>query len=114
MTPLVPSTNTSRNVSQSSLALICKELSLAAQITTLPDSEESTWKSLFEESSEFFYQYPTYIQVRIEAMDGEGTRKWEGYVKSRIPGLLKSLEQEDGVVLAHINTQMFTQIPKDR
>lgn len=120
MTPLIPSTNTARTVSRSSCDIIRNEFRRAAQITqrerrslTQKGGDTDGWKRLFDEcKKEFFRKYPVYVQVVVGALkDGaeDRGRKWEGWAKSRIVGLVKSLEQQEGVEFAHINTQTFVQ-----
>lgn len=119
MTPLSPSTNTARAVSHSSLLILREELIKAASITSKPNTEKG-WNSLFESNTkkDFFHKYPVYVQVVVGALKREGkeerkgeeeVRKWGGWTKSRIAGLVKSLEQQEGVEFAHLNTKEFVQ-----
>jgi poly(A) polymerase Pap1 len=135
MTPLHPSTNTARNVSRSSLTVLRAELRRAAWMTRDERRGAADWHAVFEDAEDsFFHKYPAYIQITVGTADddatssdeeekglkgglkgegkkstrGEGARKWEGWVKSRVPALIKSLEQHEGIMYAHASMQTFT------
>jgi poly(A) polymerase Pap1 len=66
MTPLHPSTNTSRNVSHSALRVLRGEFNRAARITqnTAANAASKTqgWRALFNANArEFFSRYPVYV-----------------------------------------------------
>jgi len=66
-----------------------------------------------ENSQDFFSRYPVYVQVAVGALKNDGgvevMRKWEGWTKSRIAGLVKTIEQQEGVEYAHLSTKQFVQ-----
>jgi len=120
MSPLSPSTNTARNVSHSSLLILTEEFKKASAITDKLKENEVGLERLFEVNTkkDFFQKYPVYVQVVMGALKREGAgekkgeeelRKWEGWTKSRIAGLVKSLEQQEGVEFAHLLPREFVQ-----
>lgn len=84
------------------------------KITQSAAGKTQGWRALFGGNlQDFFNRYPVYVQVVVGALKNDGGEesmmKWEGWTKSRIAGLVKSLEQQEGVEYAHLNTKLYVQ-----
>jgi len=100
VTPIRPASNTASNVSLCTRAILIKEFKRASGIVSLISWKVSTWHLLFERR-QFYAEYPVYLRLSITAPTEEDHRKWEGWIKSRIPGLSRMLESHPNVLFCH-------------
>uniref|UniRef100_A0A6T6CBS1 Poly(A) polymerase n=1 Tax=Compsopogon caeruleus TaxID=31354 RepID=A0A6T6CBS1_9RHOD len=96
ITPAYPAMNSTHNVSNSTLRVIRQEItrgnSLLEEIYDQATREEARdWLPVFE-FSDFFRKYKNYVQIDISASDSDSTKKWCGFVESRLRHLIGSLE----------------------
>ena len=92
ITPCYPCMNSSYNVMDATLDIMCGEFRRGSQLcSTLLSVGEPQW-GLLTEPVPFFHQFKNYLQVEIEA-SGEGQfRSWEGWVESRLRTLIQRLQ----------------------
>ncbi|KAM9958741.1 hypothetical protein ACTFIW_012330 [Dictyostelium discoideum] len=91
ITPAYPSMNSTYNVSKSTLQLMKSEFVRGAEITRKIETGECTWKSLLEKC-DFFTRYSFYIEIDCYSMNEEDSRKWEGWIESKLRFLISNLE----------------------
>ncbi len=108
MTPLIPPTNTSHSVSRSSLHVIVDEFRQAAQLLRSECNDETIWTKLFQPPTDFFQLHSQFVHVST-SVDEECEKEWEGWVQSRLSGLVKNLEAQTGVEYAHLNISQFVE-----
>jgi poly(A) polymerase len=93
ITPAYPSMNSSYNVGEPQLtALTCEfqrgnALCLEAERLGHPVD----YPTLFE-TSDFFYQWPHYIEVKMSALCSDEQQKWRAWCESRLRRLISSLQ----------------------
>ncbi|KAN0021863.1 hypothetical protein ACTFIU_004008 [Dictyostelium citrinum] len=91
ITPAYPSMNSTYNVSKSTLQLMKSEFVRGAEITRKIETGECTWKNLLEKC-DFFTRYSFYIEIDCYSMNEEDSRKWEGWIESKLRFLISNLE----------------------
>ncbi|KAF4349650.1 hypothetical protein F8388_019610 [Cannabis sativa] len=94
ITPAYPSMNSSYNVSSSTLQILSEEFQRGNDICMAMESnkEDLEWDTLFERFS-FFKAYNNYLQIDINAENGDDLRQWKGWVESRIRQLTLKIEK---------------------
>ena len=120
ITPAYPASNSSYNVSKSTLAVMMSEIARGAVVTTglmsapvqqtpagaddafssndLVDAdgqqqERYDWARLFE-PSDFFTRFDSYLVLDISADSEQDLLAWKGFVESRVRKLVEALEYE--------------------
>lgn len=106
VTPIRPASNSSSNVSLSTRSILINEFKRATSIISLISWNISSWMTLFE-LGDFFAEYPLYVRLSISANTADDHRRWEGWVKSRIPGLTRMLEAHPMVLLCHPRVEVW-------
>ncbi|KAN0039230.1 hypothetical protein ACTA71_001424 [Dictyostelium dimigraforme] len=91
ITPAYPSMNSTYNVSKSTLQLMKSEFVRGAEITRKIETGECTWKNLLEKC-DFFTRYSFYIEIDCYSMNEEDSRKWQGWIESKLRFLISNLE----------------------
>lgn len=101
ITPAYPCMNSSYNVSTSTLRIMVEEFKRGNQICEAMEEGNACWTSLFERFP-FFEAYKNYLQIDISAENDEDSRKWKGWVESRLRLLTLKIERDmDGVLQCH-------------
>jgi len=106
VTPIRPASNSSSNVSLSTRSILVKEFQRAAGIISLISWNISSWHLLFEQR-DIFAEYPLFLRLSITAGTEEEHRRWEGWVKSRLPGLTRMLELHSNVLVCHPHVEVW-------
>lgn len=108
ITPAYPCMNSSYNVSNSTLRIIVEEFKRGNKICKAMEEGNGSWKILFERFS-FFEAYRHYLQIDISAENEEDSRKWKGWVESRLRLLTLKIERDmAGVLQCHPHPGEFT------
>eukprot|EP00180_Rhodochaete_pulchella_P000211 Plantae.Rhodophyta-Rhodochaete_pulchella.ctg11471.p1 GENE.Plantae.Rhodophyta-Rhodochaete_pulchella.ctg11471~~Plantae.Rhodophyta-Rhodochaete_pulchella.ctg11471.p1 ORF type:complete len:309 (-),score=45.47 Plantae.Rhodophyta-Rhodochaete_pulchella.ctg11471:77-1003(-) len=100
ITPAYPAMNSTHNVSYSTLRVMREEITrgygMTQEIYNAAEKDgEATgsaqWDDVFSKS-EFFRRHKNFIQIDVSANDAGGTKKWTGFVESRLRHLIQGLE----------------------
>mmetsp|Transcript_46998 Transcript_46998/g.87596 ORF Transcript_46998/g.87596 Transcript_46998/m.87596 type:complete len:583 (+) Transcript_46998:458-2206(+) len=94
ITPAYPSMNSSYNVTDSTLWLMCQEFKSSDDIISelLTSGRKSPdWSALFRPFP-FFSSYKNYVLVEVAAGSVENHVKWEGWVQSRLRFLMANIQ----------------------
>ncbi|KAI4348140.1 hypothetical protein L6164_008899 [Bauhinia variegata] len=92
ITPAFPSTNSSYNVSNSTLRVMQEEFQRGNQICESIEGGTNGWPTLFEPFS-FFQEYKNFLQIDITAKNSVDLMNWKGWVESRIRQLILKIER---------------------
>lgn len=96
ITPAYPASNSSFNVSMSTLRIMREEFQRAGEVIERimeKPAEERVWDELFE-PSDFFTRYDGYLQVDATAKDAESLEAWAGWVEARLRLLVETMEYQ--------------------
>ncbi|XP_074348458.1 nuclear poly(A) polymerase 1-like isoform X2 [Apium graveolens] len=108
ITPAYPCMNSSYNVSNSTLRIMVEEFRRGHKICKAMEKDNGSWKILFERFP-FFEAYKHYLQIDISAENDEDSRKWKGWVESRLRLLTLKIERDmAGVLQCHPHPGEFT------
>lgn len=110
ITPAYPCMNSSYNVSNSTLRIMVEEFKRGNKICKAMEKGNGSWnwKALFERFP-FFEAYRHYLQIDISAENDEDSRKWKGWVESRLRLLTLKIERDmAGVLQCHPHPVEFT------
>ncbi|KAJ9568939.1 uncharacterized protein HLK63_L06193 [Nakaseomyces glabratus] len=101
ITPAYPSMCATHNITESTKAVILKELNRGIQVTNDIFAYKKTWADLFTKH-DFFFQYKYYLTITAATRgDDEEHLKWSGLVESKLRLLTLKLETIPGIKLAH-------------
>lgn len=101
ITPAYPSMCATHNITESTKAVILKELNRGIQVTNDIFAYKKTWADLFTKH-DFFFQYKYYLTITAATRgDDEEYLKWSGLVESKLRLLTLKLETIPGIKLAH-------------
>lgn len=101
ITPAYPSMCATHNITESTKAVILKELNRGIQVTNDIFAYKRTWADLFTKH-DFFFQYKYYLTITAATRgDDEEHLKWSGLVESKLRLLTLKLETIPGIKLAH-------------
>lgn len=101
ITPAYPSMCATHNITESTKAVILKELNRGIQVTNDIFAYKQTWADLFTKH-DFFFQYKYYLTITAATRgDDEEHLKWSGLVESKLRLLTLKLETIPGIKLAH-------------
>ncbi len=111
LTPAYPGMCCTHNVTQSTKAIILRELSRANQIASDILNGKKPWSSLFERQTFFTQDYKHYLSIHCASRTNDGQHIWCGYVQSRVRRLVTGIElSAAGVKLAHPYVKGFDRI----
>ncbi|KAF2150849.1 Poly(A) polymerase PAPalpha [Myriangium duriaei CBS 260.36] len=115
ITPAYPSMCATHNITNSTLAIISRELSRANDITTSIFSGQKQWKDLFERHTFFSQGYKYYLTITSASRTKEAQQMWSGLVQSKVRRLVAGIEMSQaGVEIAHPYNKGFDRIHKCR
>ena len=100
ITPAYPSMCATHNVSMSTQSIMIEEFKRAADIVDKIVVRSAAWSELFA-PHEFFQQYRYYLQITASSIDLDVQLKWSGTVQSKIRSLIKNLEFNEQLEMAH-------------
>ncbi|OAA65929.1 pap-like poly(A) polymerase [Niveomyces insectorum RCEF 264] len=100
ITPAYPSMCATYNISQSSLAIIKRELERASEISQMIIGGRRQWKDLFVKHTFFTSDFKYYISVTTASTDREAQNVWSGFVESKVRVLVQGLERHESIALA--------------
>lgn len=98
LTPAFPCINSTYNVTRSAFCVLAEEFARGYDVMERVCAVGESWAPLFE-PSDFFYRYPSYLQITALARDSLDV--WAGWVQSRLRALVKALETVDGLRRVH-------------
>jgi poly(A) polymerase len=111
LTPAYPGMCCTHNVTQSTKAIILRELARANQIASDILNGKKPWSALFEKQTFFTQDYKHYLSIHCASRTKEGQHIWCGYVQSRVRRLVTGIElSAAGVKLAHPYVKGFDRI----
>ncbi|CAK7209527.1 polynucleotide adenylyltransferase [Sporothrix eucalyptigena] len=100
ITPAYPSMCATYNISQSSLAIIKRELEKASETAQMIMAGRQPWKDLFVKHTFFTSDFKYYISVISSSTDKESQNVWSGFVESKVRVLVQGLERHQSISLA--------------
>ncbi|CAK7215402.1 polynucleotide adenylyltransferase, partial [Sporothrix curviconia] len=100
ITPAYPSMCATYNISQSSLAIIKRELEKASETAQMIMAGRQPWKDLFVKHTFFTSDYKYYISVISSGIDKESQNLWSGFIESKVRVLVQGLERHQSISLA--------------
>ena len=101
ITPVYPCTNSSYNVSSSTLCIMQQEFQRGNNICEAMDASVTGWNTLFERFL-FFEAYKNYLQIDITARKDVDLMNWQGWVESRLRLLTSKIERDTrGMLQCH-------------
>jgi poly(A) polymerase len=106
ITPAYPQQNSTFNVSQSTLSIMTEEFKRGFDIIEKLYNSEGNWDLLFEPMN-FFNKYRHYITIIATCKTDIDRLEWVGLVESKIRLLVKSLEDTEGITVAHVNPKQY-------
>ncbi|WOG82933.1 hypothetical protein DCAR_0102104 [Daucus carota subsp. sativus] len=107
ITPVYPSTNSSYNVSTTTLNIIKDQFEFGKKMCEQIELRNGQWDSLFE-FYPFFEAYPCYLLINVSASDEEDLLDWKGFVKSRLMKLTLKIERAHEKLQCHPCTNAYT------
>ena len=107
ITPTYPAANATFNASNSTVAVMRKELEIAHGIMQGILKGTASFSQLFEHA-DFFKTYSNYVQVEATASAQE-IKSWQGYIESQLRKLVEQLEKDEsaGLEIAHPCVKSF-------
>jgi poly(A) polymerase len=114
LTPAYPSMCSTYNVTQSTLAIMTKELKRGGLITEKIMTGKASWKDLFAKHTFFTKDYKYYLAVTSASTTKEAQKIWSGRVESRVRILVGLLEVHESIALAHPFNKTFERIHRCR
>ncbi|KAM1359625.1 hypothetical protein ACFX11_046602 [Malus domestica] len=93
ITPAYPCTNSSKNVSQSTLCVMEEQFRHGNKICEEVEVYKTKWCALFEPYL-FFASYKNYLQIEAVAADADDLRSWRGWVESKLKKLTRIIERD--------------------
>jgi poly(A) polymerase len=98
ITPVYPCTNSSYNVSWSTLCRMQEEFQRGNQICEAMERYKTGWSPLFKPFL-FFEAYENYLQIDITARNDDDLIKWKGWIESRLRLLILNIERDSEDIL---------------
>lgn len=114
LTPAYPSMNSTYNITNSTFAIIKRELQRGAQIASSIIEGTRPWKDLFEKHTFFTKDYPLYLQVLTSAKDKMSLKEWSGWVESRLRTLIQAMDRQKAILVAQPYVKNFSQTHRVR
>lgn len=101
ITPAYPSMCATHNVSQSTQAVIMKELKRGGDIVDQIFTGQRKWEDLFAHNTFFTQDYKYYLSIVSSSTNKEAQSIWSGFVESRVRFLVKAMDRQEVIEYAH-------------
>mmetsp|Transcript_4256 Transcript_4256/g.6249 ORF Transcript_4256/g.6249 Transcript_4256/m.6249 type:complete len:616 (-) Transcript_4256:103-1950(-) len=112
ITPTYPAANATFNASNSTLAVMKKEIENAHTLMQSIVKGKEPLSKLFEHA-DFFKTYSNYVQVEATAANEDAIKPWYGYLESQLRKLVEKLEMDElaGLEIAQPCVKTFGPTP---
>lgn len=114
ITPAFPSMCATHNITQSTKAIVCRELKRGGEITDRVMTGKASWKDLFVKHTFFSQGYKYYLSVIAASTTTNAQLVWSGWVESKVRLLVAGLEDHESIALAHPFNKGFERVHKCR
>ncbi|XP_008294536.1 poly(A) polymerase type 3-like [Stegastes partitus] len=104
ITPAYPQQNTSVNTSRFTVAVMMEEINRGHAIAQEIEQNKANWSKLFQ-TQDFFEKYQHYIVLEASYKTERQRLEWVGLVESKVRVLVRLLERNKQISMAHVYTK---------
>lgn len=99
--PVFPSINSAFSVGKFTQKIIIEELYRGKNLLYQILKGNLPWDALFDEHTEFFMRYDSYLRLDVSASSDTSYRTWTAFLKSKCKCMTRLLEQNYNILFVH-------------
>lgn len=100
ITPAYPQMCATFNITQSTKAIIQRELERGSVITEEIQTKKRPWKDLFTKHTFFTFDHKYYLAVVVTSTTKDAHKIWSGFVESKVRVLVGDVERHHSIAIA--------------